>query len=900
MSHQAQRLKFTQLAASIALAAGGAAFMSSAHAAAPAAGTNISNVASASYTDSTGNSQTVTSNIVTTTVSQVGSFTLTANQTVTANKGQMVSLSHTLTNTGNGSDTFTLVAADVANGSDDWDFTGGFKIYLDADKNGIPDGAPITSINLAAGQSVNLIVESTTTILNTVTAGQTGQWKIDATNSVVGSTMTVSNTDTVKIVNGAVVTLRKAASVTTISDASPSREVEYTLTFQNTGNTTANDVTISDALPANVTYVAGSATLEGTALTDNSGNYTIVGSLLTLSGQTLTVGTTRTLKFKVSVDANAPAGVITNIAEIDPDGPGAEPKTPSNPTDVTVLGTKKGTINDSAADIYKDSEAVLGNTAKDDKIVITSIKQGQNAIFGGAVAGGTLRNERIVIHNTGNVAEEFDVKSSIGTGSTGFPAGTIISLLQADGVTPFVSTGLLAPYNPTTKIGGTYELVAQIIIPANISKAISSTATLTINPKSDSTKTDNLALVVNAIEAAAVDLHNSDPTDTAGSVAGASGKDTGQFVDIKTTGPAKPVNFPLQINNAGLNGDNFNLSHNLSAGWDVKFYTADGSGNPTGAPLSNTGNIAGNNGAVDGTLKLVAVVTPPAGQTAGSTEILFKVSSPATGLSDVMSDKVVVLADRKLVLEKDRIDTVAPGGTAIYKHTLTNNGNIVEGASSLPFTLTNDLGWATNLYVDLNNDGIADAGELVTTADLHDKLASGITQGAVVNLIIKVQAPTGAVVGQQDRVNFTINPVSVGAGTVYDPTITHLPISNIDLTTVTGVQVRLIKEQALADCTTGTAGTYTQNNIAAKPGECVKYRIIATNDGVNEVTNVIISDNTPSYTTFQAIAGESPKYTNAIAGSTPQNGETGTVSATKTPLASHGSASLEFVIKVNN
>lgn len=119
------RLQLTQLAASIALVAGSAAFVSSAHAAAPAAGTNISNVASASYTDSTGAKQNVTSNIVTTTVLQVGSFTLVADQTVTANKNTLVSLSHTLTNTGNGTDTFTLAADNVANGSgDDWDFTG--------------------------------------------------------------------------------------------------------------------------------------------------------------------------------------------------------------------------------------------------------------------------------------------------------------------------------------------------------------------------------------------------------------------------------------------------------------------------------------------------------------------------------------------------------------------------------------------------------------------------------------------------------------------------------------------------------------------------------------------------------------------------------------------------------
>lgn len=683
------RLQLTQLAASIALVAGSAAFVSSAHAAAPAAGTNISNVASASYTDSTGAKQNVNSNIVTTTVLQVGSFTLVADQTVTANKNTLVSLSHTLTNTGNGTDTFTLAADNVANGSgDNWDFTGTFKIYRDDNKDGIPDGSAITSVTLAAGESINLIVENTTSA--TAAADKIGKWKISATNAVAGSIMTATNTDTVKIIDGAVVTLRKSVSNSNITENSP-REIEYTLVFQNTGNSTATNFAITDILPAHLTYVSGDkATLDGVALKDDGSDgkgytYNSNTGQVTLVIPTLTVGTTRTLKFKVTVDTDAPVGKITNTAYIDPDNdPITLNSTPSNPTDVTVDGIRKGTINDDLTDAYADNQSPSTPVGtKDDTITIASIKQGENAIFGGTVAGGALRNERIVIHNTGNIAEEFDVKSSIGT----FPAGTIINLLRADGVTPFVSTGLIP-------VNGTYELVAQVIIPANISKTTSSTATLTINPKSDPNnvaKQDDLTLIVSKIEPAKVDLHNGDGTDySSGSanVNGALGKDTGQYVDTKLTTPTKPVNFPLEINNSGLNGDNFNLSHNLLPDWDVKFYVADSSGNPTGAPLTNTGNIAGNGGS----LKLVAVVTPPAGTPANSAgqEVLFTVTSPATNLSDVMSDKVIVLAERLLTLENNRIDTVAPGGTVFYKHTLTNKGNIVEGATSLPFSVNNE------------------------------------------------------------------------------------------------------------------------------------------------------------------------------------------------------------------
>ncbi|MCW3178063.1 hypothetical protein OMP46_00635 [Acinetobacter baumannii] len=896
------RLQLTQLAASIALVAGSAAFISSAHAAAPAAGTNISNIASASYTDSTGNTKTVSSNIVTTTVLPVASFTLIADRTANANANNQVSLSHTLTNTGNGSDTFTVNVADVTSG-DQYDFSN-LKVYLDANKDGVPDSqTPVTSVTLAAGESVNLIVQATTPTTGAggaaLSAGDLGKLTITA-QSTLDNTLTATNTDTVKITNGAVISVIKSASVTTIdaTQASPTaREVEYKLVYQNTGNTTATDVTVTDMLPAGLTYVANSAKLAGVAQTDgvDADGYKFVETTpgsgkgtVTLTIPTLAPNTTGTLTFKVRVDQNTPAGVIRNTAYVDPDGPsGPEGDTPSNPNDVNILSIKKGTINDNQNDAYADAEKTSA-TAKDNQIVIASIKQGEVAEFSATGQGG----EPIVIHNTGNVSEEFTVSVDKGTdGAGGLPAGSIVTLYQADGVTPFISTGSIPS-------GGKYNLVAKVTLPASYSSSSAIKAILTTSPKSDATKKDTLDLVISQVTPATVDLHNGDASDTNGSVPGASGKDTGLDIDVRSTKPNQAVNFPLQVDNSGVTGDNFNLAidpaHALPAGWDVKFYVADGSGNPTGAPLTNTGNINGG-----GNIKLVAVVTPPANAPAGDQQVYFKVSSPATGLSDVMVDKVTVQADRKLSLQNDRIGQVAPGGTVVYKHTLTNTGNIDEGATpgSLPFTLTNDQsgnGWVTSLFIDVNNDGNIDAADTLVTGNDLAALTGSIARNASVNFLIKVQAPSNATPGTPSSVIFTINPATVTG-------IAHASISNTDLTTVTEGQVRLVKDQALVDCTTGTSATYTQNTVSAKPGECVKYRIVATNEGNATVTNVVISDNTPSYTTLKAISGVSPLATSATLQNTSSyvDGYTGTVSAEQSPLAPNASATLEFVIKVN-
>lgn len=113
-------------------------------AAAPA-GSQIGNQASATYADGAAVTRTVTSNTVITTVQQVASLSFTANGTKTVSAGGQVYYPHTIVNTGNGPDSFTLAAAPQAS-----TFSFAAFVYY-ADANG--DGVPITTTGqLAAGQ----------------------------------------------------------------------------------------------------------------------------------------------------------------------------------------------------------------------------------------------------------------------------------------------------------------------------------------------------------------------------------------------------------------------------------------------------------------------------------------------------------------------------------------------------------------------------------------------------------------------------------------------------------------------------------------------------------------------------------------------------------------------------
>ena len=894
--------RLNQLAASIALAAGGAALMPTAQAAAPTAGSNISNIATASYTDGNGASKTVTSNEVKTTVLQVSSFTLVADRNATINPNGTATLSHTLTNTGNGTDTFTLSVSQLTN--DNFDLTN-VHIYLDSNQDGVPDNnTDITTVTLTANQSVGIIVVSTVPV--TQTDGQKAQYTLNATAGF-DTTVKGSNTDTVTVSAGASMQIQKSASVALNGD------ITYTLTYKNTGNAAAAFVTIQDTLPNTVTYNAGSGKWNSSStnnLTDAAGGdpagidyrYDSNSKTVYVSLTNVTANSTGTVTFTVKANAGN-SSIIYNTASIFIDDNNDPTNTPSgttpiqsNQTTVTIR-TYTGTINDSETDAYTDDNK--GTTPTTDDTIKLSTTQGTPVVFGDANSSTDGGPDKIVIHNTGNATETYNVTYD----KSDLPAGSIVQLFKADGATPLtdtngdgiVDTGPLAA-------GTTAQIQVKVTLPAShntpVDDKTSDDVIVTIKPVSDSKAlADTIKLSIVDVTPATVDLFKDDNTDTTTGTKtpGATGLDTGSPVESISVAGGQPAFFQIDVKNSGATPDNFNLSNStLPTGWTVQYFKDDGTGEPTGSALTNTGNIA-----PGATVNLVAVVTPPANAPVSTTPVVFTVTSPVTGLSDSLTDEVKVKETRQLTLVSDNSGQVAPGGTVTYTHTLTNNGNILEGATngSLPFTLLNDKSWNTTLYVDLDGNGIADANELVSGTDIGAVLKNydldtdgikGLEAGQSVKLIVKVEAPSNAVAGTQDTATLTVSPTSTAAGTQQSP------LTNTDLTTVNDGQVRLVKEQALDAACDGTADTsFTQNNLSAKPGTCVIYRITATNEGNVPVTVVKINDTVPTYTTL-------------VSGSESNNNTSGTVTVngvaitnTVATLSGNTSAQLQFTVKID-
>jgi len=220
------------------------------------AGTPIDNNATATYEDEDGNPQPgVDSGIVTVIVGQVYGVDIEADNYGIVSPGGNITFPHTITNTGNGDDSFTLSLINStlpAPGST-------AVIYIDENGNGILDSGETTQITstgiLSAGESLDVIVfiqvplNSPTT--NPPNNGDEYSIQINAQSDGItaggsnGNFLDSSdlNTDELDIVNGPVLDLEKEVSPTIIEQG---QVITYILRFSNTGNAPAYDITLTD------------------------------------------------------------------------------------------------------------------------------------------------------------------------------------------------------------------------------------------------------------------------------------------------------------------------------------------------------------------------------------------------------------------------------------------------------------------------------------------------------------------------------------------------------------------------------------------------------------------------------------------------------------------------------
>ncbi len=875
-------------------------------AATPPAGSVIGNQATATYTDASGQTKTATSNLVETTVQQVGSFTLTTDNAKTAAIGNTVYMPHTLTNTGNGSDSFVLSLADVAPSA----FTStNIAIYLDANGDGVPDSTTplasgiagtFTTPSLPAGGTYGFVVSMSVPVTATDTQQDAIEVKATATNAGIYTTSAITNTDTLTVTTAAAFQVNKSISA---SQGPTGVVLTYTLTYKNTG-AAPGILALYDVIGSGTTvgysYVPGSAVWSAgnTALTDAyvvgtpdatvggmEAHYkaAIVGAVTTIQANITNVGpnVTGTITFQVNVLSTATVGTGTTTntanygvgADSDPtdNSPTVDSTTPSNPSAYNVLASYNVVLNDgtdvagvptdgantrpgAAANDNTDPDGtgpgVADGTANPDLSYIASASPGQTISFTNTV------------WNTGNTTDTFNVTAT-GLGGPAWPAGTTFQLYKSDGATPLMDTnGDGIADTGSLASGASYNVILKVTLPAGACTGGCPTGPFDVEKiatsVADPTKTNKTYDRLGAITPPVVDLANStiaaDPLVNA-DVIGAAATTTNSVL------PGGTTTFHLFIRNEGLVADTYSLAYSgtnafspttaLPAGWTLKFM--DGT-----SVINSVGPLA-----AGAEKEITAVVTVPANALAATTDVYFQVKSQVTGAFDTKWDAVTVTAVNGLTLEPSNSGQVYPGGTVVYAHTLTNAGNTscATAPNTFTFTVNETLaaqGWTFVLYKDVNGDGLLDAGDTVLPGNVltYSDANNILDPGEQAKILVKVFAPAGASAGSTDVLSiYATSNCALASSTATDTT-----------TVVTG-QVRLTKVQALdLDCsgTLNGAEVYTTDKLTAAPGKCIIYKVTATNEGLGNVTALKIEDSLPAFTSQFPVDIANPSTVNPV------------------------------------
>jgi uncharacterized repeat protein (TIGR01451 family) len=302
-----------------------------AHAAGTLAGTNIENIATASY-DVGGSTVDIQSNTVTIIVDELLDVTVTSTDpgdVTTSNGATNVVSTFRITNTGNGPESFTLTP-NTANGGDDFDPTLA-QVVIDSNGNNQYDPG-VDTIYVAGTNDPVLTPDQGVTIfvltnvpasqvdgdraaVQLIAASRTGTGAPGTTfagageggsNAVVGTTGADADASGFLLVEAAAITLAKTATVADPfggTTSVPGSVITYSLVATVSGTGSLANVVISDPIPVGSQYVAGSMTLQAATLTDatdaDQGNFN--GSRISVALGAVPAGETRTVTFRVRV-----------------------------------------------------------------------------------------------------------------------------------------------------------------------------------------------------------------------------------------------------------------------------------------------------------------------------------------------------------------------------------------------------------------------------------------------------------------------------------------------------------------------------------------------------------------------------------------------------------------------
>lgn len=861
----------------------------------PLANYDIGNQATLTYQTLGGTNKLMQSNIVLTRINQTFALALDPDRTVDLTAGNAALFNHTLTNYGNGPDSFEITHNYVGRT---------IQMYLDANNNGVLDAGEVEIVPVSGKYAINNVDQwdSRSIIVRvSTTASETTQVNGTLTARSVGNnTITDTATETINFAAGANVQVYKALN--TASGASDvAREVTVYLKVYNDSTTAGTNAVITDTLNTKFTYV------------DNSAKWQAYGT------DTVT-------PISDSYNEN---GIVYSVAKKNPDGTGNDVvsftvnNVPANKLidaqggvlSFKVLVKQKevvGSIPNKATFEFNSGATTI--TGKESNTVTYSVLKYVQATFtGDTVATGQAGQEiRFVnpLTNTANAPEIYNLTIA----DKFFPVGTSFRLaLQTPGQSErpildnngdgIVDTGSIA-------VNETVNVILYAQLPQSVSNlesnyTVKKVATSTYTPTYNVNAIDTLSTLVNPT----VDLTNDSDLATNPNAPGKGFGPEQSPVTQVSVNPGATGNFVLYINNtSSYITDTFRLEVStkpdfsdqvLPTGVGVKFKISGG------VEVTTTSPIAPNN-----SMRVNAEVAIAPNTLAQTVPLYFRVTSTTTGAKDTKYDAITVNPIRNVSITPNNTGSTYAGGQVIYTHLVKNNGNVIEGdgvASNLYITLAETRTWAaSDVFIDTDGNGAFD---ITIDRPLFDVATiGGLTPGQQITIFTRVVTQVGAPATDS---NITTVTPSLTQGTY---AVTATTTSATDTTTILAEDLTIIKGQKI-----GPGGTYVTNLQNANPGDTIYYRIVVQNTGSVDVKNVQIKDSIPYFTTIYntgaaGAAGEGTTYkasyviTNAqgvtsaykVAETQPASGGRGDVIANVGVLKPNETATLFFQVKIDS
>jgi len=457
------------------------------------AGTNISNQAYIDYTDVKGNAMSrVYSNTVTVTVTQVAAVSIVPpTVTSSAKNGDVIYYLVQLFNNGNGNDTQTFTYAT----SGAWTPTS-VRMFYDVNNDHVYNAGDVlltetspgsktyktvngagTPVQIAPDDDYDVIMEVTVPAV-AVAPNNTSDVITITTQSDFDNTKTATGTYTTTVLAAAIAAVKTHTPAGTPTYLKPGDEATYAITLTNSGSTDGTVVTVTDPLPANMTYKAGSIeiSVNGGAWTsktdgaDNDGARYDAGTRSVIApdgaaGLTVAAGTTWAIRFKATLNAGtASGGAVTNQANIN-----------------YTSGTSTVTVQ-------TNGDTFLVSTLSGIDLTSTATPKTENP-------GDQIVYPFTAVNN-GNAADTIDLTATSTQGWT----WAIWADANGDGIPGNGGDYLLTDTNGDGKIdtgalpqNGTINLLAVATIPVGAANGTTDTVTITGSSASDPTKTDTQA-----------------------------------------------------------------------------------------------------------------------------------------------------------------------------------------------------------------------------------------------------------------------------------------------------------------------------------------------------------------------------------------------------------------------